>query len=181
MRVIAGQFRGRNLVSVKGSNIRPAADRVKETIFNILQNRLSLEGALVLDLFAGTGSLGLETISRGAAHAVFVDATETSLRLLRANIGRLRCESLCSVIDLDAMRFIETTDKRFDLIFADPPYAFESTTTIPEIIFRRNLLEKKGILIIEHSKSTEIPESPRYQTDVRKQFGRTVVSFFSER
>lgn len=181
MRVIAGQFRGRNLVSARGPDIRPATDRVKESIFNVLQNRLSLEGALVLDLFAGTGSLGIETISRGAAHADFVDTTEASLRLLRANIARLSCQSLCTVIEVDAMRFIETTEKRFDLIFADPPYAFEGTRFIPEKIFDRRLLEKEGFLIIEHQKSTEFPESLRYRAAVRKEFGQTLVSFFSER
>ena len=181
MRVIAGQFRGRKLVSARDSDIRPATDRVKETIFNILQNKLSLGSALVLDLFAGTGSLGIEAISRGAAHADFVDTTEKSLRLLRDNIAHLRCESLCTVIKADAMRFIETTEKQFDLIFADPPYAFEETTFIPERIFERNLLKKKGFVIIEYSKSTEFPESRRYQVVERKEFGQTSVSFFSGR
>jgi len=181
MRVIAGKFKGRKLASAKDSDIRPATDRVKETVFNTLQNKFSFEDAAVLDVFAGTGSLGIEAMSRGAAHVDFVDSAEQALHLLRDNIARLQCESLCTVIKADAIGFIETTAKQFDLIFADPPYAFPGTASIPEKIFGRNLLKKKGLLIIEHSKSTDFPESSPYQLEARKEFGQTIVSFFSER
>ena len=181
MRVIAGQFKGRKLLSARNSDIRPATDSVKETIFNVLQNRILFDGIVVLDLFAGTGSLGIEAISRGAAHSYFVDTEEKSLGLVRDNIGQLRCEPVCTVVKADAMEFMETADKQFDLIFADPPYAFKDTAMIPEIIFRKNLLKKKGFLIIEHLKSTKFPDSPQYQLAVRKEFGQTEVSFFSKR
>lgn len=182
MRVIAGQFRGRKLVppgGTRSTNIRPATDRVKETIFNILQNKLSFDSIHVLDLFAGTGSLGIEAISRSADHATFVDASEQSLRILRSNLSLLKCEHQCTVIKADAMKFVEKTDEQFDLIFADPPYAFNHTADIPKKVFARELLKKKGFLIIEHTKAADFPESTSYRLFLRKEFGQTIVSFFT--
>lgn len=179
MRIVAGQFGGRKLISARGIKIRPAADRVKETIFNVLQNKLSLKDARVLDLFAGTGSLGIEALSRGAFHATFVDVSETSLQLLRSNISLLRCEDTSTVVKADAMKFIEKIDTPFDLIYGDPPYAYQRTAIIPKRIFERNLLKKKGVLIIEHTKTLEFSEASHYQLAVRKEFGQTVVSFFT--
>lgn len=179
MRVIAGLFRGRKLLPARATDIRPVTDRVKESIFNILQARLPLEAISVLDLFAGTGALGIEALSRGAAHATFVDRSAQSLKMLRFNIVALGCEARCLVIKADAMRFIEKTQDQFDLIFADPPYAYKLTAGIPHKIFSRELLKKKGFLIIEHSAATEFPDSPLCRRLVRKKFGQTNVSFFS--
>jgi len=179
MRVIAGQYRGRKLLPARATDIRPVTDRVKESIFNILQARLPLEAIFVLDLFAGTGALGIEALSRGAAHATFVDSSAQSLKILATNIAALGCESRCSVIKADAMRFVEKTHERFDLIFADPPYAYPLTAEMPRRIFSRELLKNKGFLIIEHSAATEFPESPLYRQLMRKGFGQTKVSFFS--
>lgn len=179
MRVIAGQFRGRKLVSVRTGHIRPAADRVKETIFNVVQNKISLDGIDVLDLFAGTGSLGIEAISRGAGHATFVDSSDQSLRILRSNVALLKCEGQSTVVKADAMESIENIDGEFDLIFADPPYVFENTGEIPKRVFSKELLKKKGFLIIEHTDATDFPESTLYRLVLRKEFGQTIVSFFS--
>jgi 16S rRNA (guanine966-N2)-methyltransferase len=179
MRVVAGQFRGRKLASAHSANIRPATDRVKEAIFNILQNKISLDGINVLDLFAGTGSLGIEAMSRGAAHGTFVDTSIQSLRILRSNISALGCEDRCTVLKTDAMRFIEQTAERFELIFADPPYAFRQTREIPNRVFSRELLKKKGFLIIEHNEAADFPESSLFRLLLIRKFGQTTVSFFS--
>lgn len=179
MRVIAGRFRSRTLLSADTTDIRPVTDRVKETIFNILENRIPFDGSTVLDLFAGTGALGIEALSRGASHVTFVDVSAPALNILIDNIAMLGCESQCSVIKADAMKFIEKASGPFDIIFADPPYAFKQTGDIPERIFSRKLLKKKGFLIIEHSTATDFPESTHYRCSQRKQFGQTRVSFFT--
>jgi len=179
MRVIAGYLGGRKLVPAHGSDLRPATDRIKETIFNVLQNRLSLEGADVLDLFAGTGSLGIEAISRGAGHATFVDTSEKSLRLLKSNLSRLQCQNLSTVMKADAFAFIERAGGQYNLIFADPPYAFDDTPSIPPRVLANNLLKNGGFLIIEHLKQTPMVDSREIALVLQKEFGQTVVSFFS--
>lgn len=179
MRVIAGRYGGRRLASARKVDVRPATDRVRETIFNILQNRLSLRGATVLDVFAGTGSLGIEAISRGATNAVFVDNSERALKLLRLNISQLGCDEACTVVKADALHFVERCQEQFDLIFVDPPYAYEATTQFPELIFSRHLLKKNGFLIIEHSRKTSFAESSLFRRVLSREFGQTVVSFFA--
>lgn len=179
MRVVAGFLGGRRLVSARATDLRPATDRIKETIFNILQNRLPLAGTEILDLFAGTGSLGIEAISRGAAHATFVDISEKSLRVLRSNLAHLHCEEQCTVVKAEAFAFMDRNDGQFNLIFADPPYAFEETPAIPQRIVAADLLKMGGFLIIEHSRKTPMVGSPEIPLLLQKEFGQTVVSFFS--
>lgn len=176
MRVIAGQFGGRKLTPAHNVELRPATDRIKESIFNVLQNKLSLNDAEVLDLFAGTGSLGIEALSRGAKHATFVDTSEKSLQILRSNLVLLGCEPQSTVIKTDAFSFIKRSEGQFNLIFADPPYALADTPEIPSRIFSGNLLKNKGFLIIEHSKRTQMPGSA-----LQKEFGQTIVSFFTHK
>lgn len=178
MRIITGKFKGRRLAEIEDRDIRPATDRVRGSIFNMLQNRLGLVGAIVLDLFAGTGSLGFEAISRGAAGVTFVDTNDGALEAIGENAARLQCEDAVEVVRMDSIAFARASDRRFDLIFADPPYAFEGTPEIPALIFSRHLLKKGGFLIIEHMRRTMFPASPAYLTAVRKDFGGTAVSFF---
>lgn len=178
MRIITGKFKGRTLTPIQAKGVRPATDRVKSTIFNMLQNRLRIKGADVLDLFAGSGNLGFEAISRGAKQVIFVDDSNEILDIIETNAEKLNCLDTCIIIQSDAESFLEKTDKSFDLIFADPPYAYEKTGEIPEIIFKRKLLKTDGYLIIEHSKHTKFMESKLYQIEVQKKFGNTRVSFF---
>ncbi len=178
MRIITGKFKGRKLSSLDDRTVRPATDRVKSTIFNMLQNRLRLGGADVLDLFAGSGNLGFEALSRGAKQVVFVDDSNDVLNIVKKNAEQLNCLDMCNIIQIDAESFLEKTDKSFDLIFADPPYAYERTVEIPGIIFKRKLLTADGYLIIEHSKHTKFVESKLYHMEVQKEFGNTRVSFF---
>ncbi len=179
MRIITGKYKGRKLVSVRDNSVRPATDRVKGTIFNVLQSRLRLTGAYVLDVFAGSGSLGFEALSRGASATVFVDDRQAVLTTIERNAEVLGCGEDCILIQSDAMRFIEHTNERFDLIFADPPYAFERIPDIPAIVFDRQLLKKEGFLIIEHAKRTTFLSSVAYQLAVQKEFGNTRLSFFT--
>jgi 16S rRNA (guanine966-N2)-methyltransferase len=178
VRIIAGEYKGRRLKMVEDNSIRPATDRVKGSIFNMLQNRLSLVDAQVLDLFAGSGSLAFEAFSRGAAHAVLVDSGRSAIEIIESNAEMLGCDDLCMVLHTDAMQYLEHCREKFDLIFADPPYKFEETADIPGLVFERKLLKDGGILIIEHSKFTDFQESPMYKLSVCKEFGATKVSFF---
>lgn len=178
MRIIAGSLKGRTLLSVKDPSIRPATDRVKGSIFNMLQNRLNLNGAAVLDLFAGTGSLGFEAISRGAERVMFVDLGGPAADVIEKNAEKLGCEDTCDIMQVNALDYVSRCHDTFDLVFADPPYAFSSTDKLPWLIFSRGLVRKEGILIIEHTRKSVFPEDPLYVRSVHKKFGTTEISFF---
>lgn len=120
MRIISGSARGRKLISPEGFDVRPTTDKVKESMFNIL--RFELDSAKVLDLFAGTGQLGIEALSSGAARAVFVDSSKKSLDTVRQNIELSGFSSFSSAVLSDALRFLETTAEKFDVVLLDPPY-----------------------------------------------------------
>ena len=178
MKIITGRFKGRRLQGVPSKGIRPATERAKGVIFNSLQNRLNINGARVLDLFAGSGNLGFEALSRGAAYVLFVDDSESALALVEGNAGVLNCVDACGIVEMDAFSFVERCRDRFDLIFADPPYACDRTADLPRMIFEKNLLKKDGFLIIEHDKHTSFDPSALYRLAVRKGFGSTHLSFF---
>ena len=160
--------------------MRPVTDRVKGAIFNVLQNRIALHGACVADLFAGSGSLGFEALSRGARRVVFVDDQSRTLEMIEKNAMTIGCLDDCEMMQIDGMMFLERSAEPFDLIFADPPYAYEHTGEIPSKVFARQLLRKKGFLIIEHPKSVAFGASQQFEIAVQKQFGTTRVSFFTE-
>lgn len=178
MRIISGYLKNRHLKSKGHLNIRPATDRVKETIFNILQNRIDLRDANVLDLFAGTGSLAIEAISRGALKAILVDNSPRVCNLIKENIQILEIEEMCEVICADALKFIEKSNSKFNLIFADPPYEYPLINEIPKRIFFSDILLTDGFLIIEHSKKTVFENTEIYKVEIQKKFGNTLVSFF---
>lgn len=178
MRVIAGLYKGRTLTTVKDHSVRPAADRVKQTIFDVLATRMLLEGTVVLDLFAGSGSLGIEALSRGASHATFVESFDSASRFIEHNLRALGCEDQADIFGMDALHFIHTARDPFDLIFADPPYSFEMTAELPREIFACNLLRPHGYLLIEHAKTVQFASTDKYRVGPHKRFGRTFVTFF---
>jgi 16S rRNA (guanine966-N2)-methyltransferase len=178
MRVIAGQYRGRRLETVDGLAIRPATDRVRQTLFDMLATRIDLEGAAVLDLFAGIGSLGIEALSRGAGRVTFVERDEEATDCIEANLTTLGCLSSAEVIVMDAMAYLGATKGRFDLVFADPPYAFKGTEGIPAAAFAGGLVKPGGYLLIEHSTDIAFTTTSIYSAGPAKKFGRTVVTFF---
>lgn len=168
-------------MSVPDRSIRPATDRVKGSIYNALQSRLSVAGARVLDLFAGTGSLGLEALSRGAAEVTFVDDRRAALDVIRENARKLDCLKQCTLVIADAFSFIAQERGEFELVFADPPYAYEKTPLLPAAIFDRQLLARSGFLIIEHARGTTFDSSTFWTLALRKEFGTTHLSFFIHR
>jgi 16S rRNA (guanine966-N2)-methyltransferase len=175
MRIIAGQYRGRTLSTVRDLSVRPTTDRAKQTIFDILSNRIDFDGIEVLDLFAGSGSLGLEAISRGAASATFVDKAPQSLRSLEANIDTLGCADQCTAYTADVFWFLKNTRKTFDLVFVDPPYRLERIEELPNAIFESPVVNEGTFVVMEHSKESQVVVSEIMYDIARKPFGQTTV------
>jgi 16S rRNA (guanine966-N2)-methyltransferase len=178
MRVITGLYKGRTIRTVDDLSVRPATDRVRQTLFNMLGTRILLEGSVVLDLFAGSGSLGIEALSRGAKRVLFVEAGRNAARLLEENLAALGCEESAEVLQTDALEYLRAAREKADLIFADPPYVFEETADIPALVFERGLLAPGGYLLIEHSKELQFETTGHYRVGPVKRFGRTYVTFF---
>ncbi len=175
MRIIGGRHRGRKLADFKGSEIRPTADRVKESLFNILSVRVV--GASVLDLFCGSGNLGLESLSRGAARAHFNDLSKDSLAVLKKNLAAVGEQDKCRITNLDYLACLSGAGERYDLIFIDPPYAKEYGAPALEIIAKRNLLTEDGVAIYERDRSFEGETEGLEKFDERK-YGKTYLTFF---
>jgi len=179
MRIVAGSARGRALRGPRSaSSIRPTADRVRESIFNILGQWL--DGQRVLDLYAGTGALGLEAVSRGAARAVLVDSGREAAELCRQNARELGFEGQVSVMAMPVERALQAlrgAGERFDVVFADPPYAAEVTART--LAQAEPLLEPGGVCVMEHDKREEVPEAVgRLRRVDARVFGATRVAFF---
>ena len=187
MRITGGTMKGRRLTNVKAPGIRPASDKVREAIFNILGHDLS--GCSVLDLFAGTGSLGIESLSRAAEDAFFVDNSDRAIVILKKNLITCGCESFSTVIksnlprpgSLSRVRDIRGGNQ-FDLIFVDPPYGKGYVgPTIYELV-KMGLLAKDGEIVIESSTNDKDP-LPAVILDLRlgmtKAYGSTLISFYS--
>lgn len=175
MRIIAGKHRGRKLAEFSVGGIRPTADRVKECLFNILSVRVA--GANVLDLFCGSGSLGLESLSRGAAGAHFNDISRESLSVLKKNIAAVREGDRCTVTNLNFTDCLKATDKKYDIIFIDPPYAEEFGRAALEIISARGLLTEDGVAVYERDRTFDGGVAGLEKTDERK-YGKTYLTFF---
>jgi 16S rRNA (guanine(966)-N(2))-methyltransferase RsmD len=178
MRVITGVYKGRTIRTVDDLSVRPATDRVRQAIFNMLETRIRLDGSAVLDLFAGSGSLGIEALSRGARQAVFVEGGKEAARILQENLTALGCEDSAELLAEDALEYLRTTGDRYDLIFADPPYVYPATGEIPALIFERGVLSPGGFLLIEHSRDLQFASGALYSVGPVKRFGRTFVTFF---
>ena len=175
MRIIGGTFRGRLLTTGRGLSIRPATDRARQTIFDILTHRIDFDGLTVLDLFSGTGSLGLESLSRGAAHATFVESSRVSMEVLRKNIRSLGCEVDCTLYESDVFRFLKSVGRSYDLVFADPPYGLQGLDKIPQAIEVSPVLRHGSFMIMEHPTSVPIALSTERYHVTTRQFGQTMV------
>lgn len=175
MRIIGGKHRGRKLADFKGSEIRPTADRVKESLFNILSVRVA--GAFVLDLFCGSGNLGLESLSRGAAKAHFNDISKDSLTVLKKNLAAVGEQEKCKITNLDYLACLSSTAEKYDIIFIDPPYAKEFGVPALEIIAKRALLTDGGVAIYERDRAFDGTVEGLEKFDERK-YGKTYLTFF---
>ena len=172
MRIIAGKHRGRVLAEFRGMEIRPTSDRVKESLFQIIGDRLV--GARVLDLFCGSGALGLESLSRGAKEAVFNDVSRESLAVLKKNLAALREEG--QVMQSDYAACLMRMRGKFDIIFCDPPYKMDCREDVLARIAAHDRLAAGGVVIWESEREEEAPAGWR-RSDLRS-YGRTKIAFF---
>ena len=179
MRVISGMLKGRRLVAPAGLSTRPTADRIKESVFNILGS--SVQSAMVLDLFAGTGALGIEALSRGATHAVFIDQAKAALAAIRTNIRNLGIGDRTRVLQWNiskGLQCLSSMPPAFDLVFMDPPYDANAIVPALTALVACDALAPAVQIVIEHSTRDPIETStlPLTITDQRR-FGKTLVSF----
>ena len=179
MRIIAGRFGSRRIEAPKGMDTRPTLDQTRESMFNVLQGET--EGARVLDLFAGSGALGLEALSRGAVWAVFCDTGREAVKVLRANIAALGVGNETRVLAEDcfaALDRLASEEERFDLIFLDPPYTRDAGPVMKKIL-SDNLLSDSGLIILERDARTalSIPEGLLVRRS--KVYGRTALDFIT--
>lgn len=182
MRIISGRARGKKLVEFSGARVRPTADRVREALFSILISRLgSLNGCKILDLFAGTGALALEALSRGAESAILIDAHPESLKIITTNIEGCHMRDCAQVLrgELPAGLALTAKDAPFDLIFLDPPYAQGLALATLTRIDTLELLGKKGIVVVETEKGELLPEQigALNQTD-RRNYGVSTITLY---
>lgn len=179
MRIITGKARGLQLTVPKNYDVRPTADRVKESVFNIIGSKII--GASVLDLFAGTGNLGLESWSRGASKITFIDESKESLRLVKSNIAKCRAEADCTVIKGSAPSVAESlarAGQRFDFAFCDPPYNKGWVQQIIAVLGQSPFLNNGGYLVVERSAHDELPQFPDGCELVRSsRYGETIIDF----
>lgn len=173
MRIIAGKHRGRVLSQFRGMDIRPTADRVKESLFQIIGDRLV--GARVLDLFCGSGALGLESLSRGAKEVVFNDVSRESLAVLQKNLTALREEGL--IMQSDYAACLMRVRGKFDVIFCDPPYQMDCREDVLSRILQYDRLAAGGIVIWESEREEEAPAG--WQRSDLRRYGRTKIAFFT--
>lgn len=176
MRIISGKYRGLKLNEFDTEGIRPTADRVKESLFNILYGRVA--GARVLDLFCGSGNLGIECLSRGAEEVHFNDRSADSLKLLKSNLAKIK-EGNFKITNLDFAACLNmlADRERFDLIFLDPPYKAEAGREALEIIAERGLLKEDGVAVFERDVSFTGEIAGLEKFDERK-YGKTFITFF---
>lgn len=175
MRIIAGLARSRPLKAPKGMDTRPTLDRVRETIFNILQ--FDVRDALVLDLYAGSGALALEAVSRGAAQAYLVDMSRAAAEVIKENIASLHFEEKCKFLHMtDKQALQQLRGKVFDLIFLDPPYRMDTTETILEML-GLGMIGENTILMVEYDEH-EPRLGEQFDCYKHRDFGDTHVSFY---
>lgn len=155
MRVVSGSARGRRLKELQGMETRPTTDKVKESLFNVIQ--FDIPGRKVLDLFGGTGQLGIEALSRGAAHCTFIDQRRDAVALIRENLKLCRLEENAKVMQGDSLAFLGSCREKFDVIFLDPPYHTDLMDRTLELVTKIDILSEHGIIICETMADRQLP------------------------
>lgn len=179
MRIISGLYKSRKIVAPKTLPVRPTTDMAKESLFNILNNQFYFDDISVLDLFAGTGNISYEFASRGTEQITCVDQDFGCIKFINQTAEKF--EMPIQTIKSDVFKFLEKTTMQSDIVFADPPYNFsdEQFAKIPELVFQNNLLLEEGILIVEHSKHTDLSKQEHF--GYSKSYGGNVFSFFESK
>ena len=180
MRIIGGLARGTKLYTLEGLNTRPTLDKVREAIFNILQN--NIRDTVVLDLFAGSGAVGLESISRGAKKAILCDNNKQAIQIINKNAQKMRVEDKVQILCIDYENFLSNTQEKFDFIYIDPPYNTDYISNSIKLINDRNLLAEEGIIIAETDEEERVKdEIDKLKTSINiydtRKYGRARLIF----
>ena len=177
MRVITGIARGRKLKELPGLETRPTTDKVKESVFNIVQ--FDIEGRRVLDLFGGTGQMGIEALSRGAASCTFVDVRKEAAGVIRANLEHTGLAGLAKVVQGDYLAFLTGCREKYDLIFLDPPYGTGMLEKALEMIAKIDIVTEHGIIVCESAAEAALPElAPPYQKGRDYRYGKIKITLY---
>ena len=177
MRVITGKARGIQLKTPEGMLTRPTADRVKEALFSIIN--FDIPGAKILDLFGGTGQLGIEALSRGASNAVFVDAREESCKLIRENLKRTKLDQDARVVRSDYLDYLSRCREQYDIIFLDPPYAEVFLENAIKNITEIDILRSNGIIVAERPLGKELPwDFEGYSRSKDYKYGKVLLTIY---
>ena len=175
MRIVSGEFKGRIINPPAGFTLRPTTDTAKESLFNILNNRYDFDELSVLDLFAGTGSISYEFLSRGVADIVCVEMNARHVGFIEKTCNDLKSTS-AKVVRADVFSFLKACTRSFDIIFADPPYDLKGIDQVPLLVFEKQLLKPDGVLVVEHSIETNLSAHPNFVE--KRKWGKVNMSFF---
>lgn len=175
MRIISGKYKSRRFDIPKSFKSRPTTDFAKENIFNVIANLMDLEEACALDLFAGTGSISFELLSRGCRKVICVEKEGAHYAFIQKVKDELKAEQLIP-LRTDAFKYIESAEQTFDFVFADPPYALKNLSQIPELILSRRLLHPGGVFVMEHPKEYDFSQLPTFFQ--RRMYGSVNFSIF---
>lgn len=177
MRIIAGFLRGRKLNPPTTLPVRPTTDMARESLFNILNNYRDYDECTILDLFAGTGAVSFEFISRGAKEVTAIDINNQCTDFIKATSRQLGINNL-HVVRTDVFDLLKRAYKKFDIVFADPPYALDKLASLPDIIFEQNILNEDGIFILEHPREYQFEEHPHFWQ--HRHYGKVNFTFFAQ-
>ena len=177
MRIIRGKYQRRQIVAPTNLPVRPTTDMAKESLFNILENYYDFEEIEALDLFAGTGNISYELVSRGCPKVVSVDIDQGCVKFIRETANKLDMKELL-VIRSDVYRFVASNKTQYDLIFADPPYDNVDYEQLVQAIFENNLLKENGMFVLEHSKRINFEEHPHFME--QRHYGKVNFTFFAQ-
>lgn len=177
MRIIGGALGGRKInAPISKWPTRPTTDMAKEALFNILQNRIDFSTVSICDLFSGTGNLSYEAFSRGCNSITAVEKFRPAIRFIKTSLALFEAEESIEVISQDVFSYLKSTESKFDLILADPPYALRNMNLIPELIFKNQLLKNDGLLVIEHDQTTDFSRFSNFIEN--RKYGQSSFSFF---
>ena len=177
MRIVSGKYKGRTIKTPFNLQVRPTTDFAKESLFNILHNKVNFEGLKVLDLFAGTGNITYEFVSRGVEDITTVELNSENVFFIKNTLKILKCEHV-KVHRYDVFRYLKNHDEPFDLIFADPPFDNDFNEQLHDIIFEKKFLKPGGMFILEHDSDKDFDTLKGFE--VKREYSKVAFSFFKE-
>ena len=178
MRIIAGNLRGRRLNPPQSLPVRPTTDMARESLFNILNNYVDYDECTVLDLFAGTGAVSIEFVSRGVREVTAVDINAQCTDFIKRTAQQLELKNV-HVVRADVFDLLKRANRRFNIIFADPPYSIEGLSTLPELVFARDILNEDGIFVLEHPREYQFTDNPHFWQ--HRAYGKVNFTFFANK